>query len=58
MMFTFAERLIVPFLFYIRRMLEETEAFSKRKHHPSMTEIMRSVASNWALVLAGMLMAA
>jgi len=48
--------LIVPFLFYIRRMLEETEAFSKRKHHPSMTEIMRSVASNWALVLAGMLM--
>lgn len=48
--------LIVPFLFYIRRMLEETEAFSKRKHHPSMKEIMRSVASNWALVLAGMLM--
>lgn len=48
--------LIVPFLFYIRRMLEETEAFSKRKHHPSMTEIMRSVARNWALVLAGMLM--
>ena len=48
--------LIVPFLFYIRRMLEETEAFSKRKHHPGMTEIMRSVASNWALVLAGMLM--
>ncbi len=48
--------LIVPFLFYIRRMLEETEAFSKRKHHPSMAEIMRSVASNWALVLAGMLM--
>jgi MFS family permease len=48
--------LIVPFLFYIRRMLEETEAFSKRKHHPCMTEIMRSVASNWALVLAGMLM--
>ena len=48
--------LIVPFLFYIRRMLEETEAFSQRKHHPSMTDIMRSVASNWALVLAGMLM--
>ncbi|MGD9425918.1 MFS transporter [Pantoea sp. NSTU24] len=48
--------LIVPFLFYIRRMLEETEAFSKRKHRPGMAEIMRSVASNWALVLAGMLM--
>ncbi|NIF21298.1 MFS transporter [Candidatus Pantoea multigeneris] len=48
--------MIVPFLFWIRRMLEETEAFSQRKHHPSMGEIMRSVASNWTLILAGMLM--
>jgi len=48
--------LIVPFLFWIRSMLEETEAFSQRKVHPSMREIVRSVASNWALVLAGMLM--
>lgn len=48
--------LIVPFLFWIRRMLEETEAFSQRKQHPSMSAIIRSVASNWALVLAGMLM--
>lgn len=48
--------MIVPFLFWVRRMLAETEAFSKRKHHPSMSDIMRSVASNWALVLAGMLM--
>ncbi len=48
--------LIVPFLFYIRRMLEETDSFKQRKHRPGMAEIMRSVASNWALVLAGMLM--
>jgi metabolite-proton symporter len=48
--------LIVPFLFWIRRMLEETEAFSQRKHHPSMGQIIRSVGRNWALVLAGMLM--
>ncbi|MFD1803975.1 MFS transporter [Mixta tenebrionis] len=48
--------LIVPFLFWIRRMLEETEAFSQRKQRPSMRAIMRSVAGNWALVLAGMLM--
>lgn len=48
--------LIVPFLFWIRRMLEETEAFSQRKQHPSMGAIVRTVASNWALVLAGMLM--
>lgn len=48
--------MIVPFLFWIRRALEETEAFSQRKHHPTMGQITRSVARNWALVLAGMLM--
>ncbi|MEZ3500717.1 MFS transporter [Pantoea sp. KPR_PJ] len=48
--------MIVPFLFWIRRMLQETEAFSQRKQHPTMQQIMRSLASNWALVLAGMLM--
>ncbi|KGT94674.1 citrate-proton symporter [Erwinia typographi] len=48
--------LIVPFLFWIRSMLEETEAFAQRKAHPSMKQIVRSVASNWGLVLAGMLM--
>lgn len=48
--------LIVPFLFYIRRMLEETEAFRQRRHHPSMNEIVRSVGANWPLVLTGMFM--
>ncbi|KQN64499.1 MFS transporter [Erwinia sp. Leaf53] len=48
--------LIVPFLFWIRRMLEETEAFSQRKHHPTLRQVLRSVVRNWALVLAGMLM--
>lgn len=48
--------MIVPFLFWVRSMLQETAAFSQRKVHPSMKQIVRSVASNWALVLAGMLM--
>lgn len=48
--------MIVPFLFWIRTMLEETEAFNQRKVHPTMRQILRSVASNWALILAGMLM--
>jgi len=48
--------MIVPFLFWVRSMLQETVAFSQRKTHPSMKQIVRSVASNWALVLAGMLM--
>nr|WP_118181404.1 MFS transporter [Paraburkholderia phosphatilytica] len=46
--------LIVPFLFVIRRSLRETEEFEKRRHHPSMSEIMKSIAQNWGLVLCGM----
>ncbi|KMV71739.1 citrate-proton symporter, partial [bacteria symbiont BFo2 of Frankliniella occidentalis] len=48
--------MVVPFLFYIRRSLEETEAFREKKHRPGMREIARSVLRNWALVIAGMFM--
>src|SRR6478735_4143901 len=47
---------IVPFLFYIRRSLEETEEFLKRKHRPSMKEVFGSLARNWRIVLLGMLL--
>ncbi|GJD35351.1 MFS transporter [Methylobacterium aerolatum] len=47
---------IVPFLFYIRRSLEETEEFLARKHRPSMTEVFGSLARNWQIVLLGMLL--
>jgi metabolite-proton symporter len=46
--------LIVPFLFFIRRSLQETEEFKARKHRPSMGEIMKSMVQNWGVVLAGM----
>ncbi|MFK4448161.1 MFS family permease, partial [Caballeronia udeis] len=46
--------LIVPFLFIIRRSLQETEEFLARKHRPEMGEIMKSMLSNWGVVLAGM----
>ncbi|MDE1183563.1 MFS transporter [Paraburkholderia sp.] len=46
--------LIVPFLFLIRRSLQETEEFKARKHRPGMGEIMRSMVSNWGVVLGGM----
>jgi len=46
--------LIVPFLFMIRRSLQETEEFAKREHRPSMGEIMASMVQNWGIVLAGM----
>jgi MFS family permease len=44
----------VPFLFIIRRSLQETEEFKARKHRPSMGEIMKSMAANWGVVLGGM----
>ncbi|MFZ4831633.1 MFS transporter [Rouxiella sp. Mn2063] len=48
--------LIVPFLFWIRRMMEETDEFKQRRRHPAMSEIVRSVGANWPIVLVGMLM--
>ncbi|ACL57713.1 MFS transporter [Methylobacterium nodulans] len=48
--------LIVPFLFYIRRSLEETQEFLHRKHRPSVGEIFASLGRNWRIVLLGMLL--
>jgi MHS family citrate/tricarballylate:H+ symporter-like MFS transporter len=48
--------MIIPFLFYIRRSLEETEEFLHRKHRPSTNEIFLSLAQNWRIVLLGMLL--
>jgi MHS family citrate/tricarballylate:H+ symporter-like MFS transporter len=47
---------IVPFLFYIRRSLEETEVFLARKHRPSTSEIFASMGKNWRIVLLGMML--
>ncbi|WP_043345421.1 MFS transporter [Cupriavidus basilensis] len=48
--------LIVPFLFLIRRSLEETEEFKTRKHRPSISEIYRSMMENWRIIVAGCMM--
>lgn len=48
--------LIVPFLFYIRRSLEETQEFLARKHRPSTSEIFASIGQHWAIVVLGMLL--
>ena len=50
--------LIVPFLFYIRSSLQETEEFLARPHRPSMAEIARSLVTNWEIVLLGMMLVA
>jgi metabolite-proton symporter len=47
---------IVPFLFRLRRSLQETDEFIARKHRPSKSEILRSLSINWRIVLIGTLM--
>ena len=50
--------LIIPVLFLLRRSLAETEAFQARKHHPTVPQIIRTLATNWAVVLIGIMMVA
>ena len=49
--------LIIPFIFVLRRTLEETPAFLAMKKHPTTAEVFASAAANWRIVLLGMLMA-
>ncbi len=48
--------LIIPLLFLLRRSLAETEVFLARTQHPSIPEILRGLAGNWALVLVGVML--
>jgi metabolite-proton symporter len=50
--------LIIPVLFLLRRSLAETEAFESRQHHPTVSQIMRTLATNWAIVLLGVMLVA
>ncbi len=47
---------IVPFLFRLRRSLQETDEFIARKRRPSTSEILRSLTANWGIVVIGMMM--
>ena len=47
---------IIPFLFRLRRSLQETDEFIARKHRPSTQEILRSLTANWRIVAIGMMM--
>jgi MHS family citrate/tricarballylate:H+ symporter-like MFS transporter len=48
--------LIVPFIFALRRSLQETDEFLARTHRPDAREVLRSMVANWHIVLAGMLL--
>src|SRR5881227_1896926 len=47
---------IVPFLFRLRRSLQETDEFIARTHRPSTSEILTSLTANWEIVLIGTMM--
>jgi MHS family citrate/tricarballylate:H+ symporter-like MFS transporter len=48
--------LIVPFIFLIRRSLQETDEFLARAHRPGVAEVYRSMIHNWGVILAGMML--
>jgi MHS family citrate/tricarballylate:H+ symporter-like MFS transporter len=50
--------LIIPFIFFLRRTLEETPEFLAMKKHPSTSEVFSSAAVNWKIIVLGMMLAA
>ena len=47
--------LIVPFIFILRRKLEETQEFTARRHHLAMRQVFATLLANWQVVLAGIM---
>jgi MFS family permease len=48
---------ILPFLFRLRRSLQETDEFTARKNRPNLKEILHSLTHSWKIVLIGTMMA-
>lgn len=48
--------LLIPFVFVIRRSLEETPSFRARTHHLSTSAIFVSLARNWRIIALGTLL--
>jgi MFS family permease len=48
--------LIVPVLFYMRRSMQETEAFSKQSHRPELAEVWRSLLTHARIVGIGLML--
>jgi MFS transporter, MHS family, citrate/tricarballylate:H+ symporter len=49
--------MIIPFIFVLRRTLEETPEFLSMKKHPTTSEVFASAAVNWRIIVLGMMMA-
>jgi len=50
--------LIIPFIFLLRRSLQETEEFANRTHRPTMKDVFGTLYNNASIVFLGMLMVA
>jgi MFS family permease len=48
--------LIIPFIYLIRRTLQETDEFAARSHHPTPAEVYAGMLSNWRIVVTGVAM--
>jgi MFS family permease len=48
---------IIPFLFRLRRSLQETDEFAARKHKPNISEILHSLRASWRIVIIGTMLA-
>jgi MHS family citrate/tricarballylate:H+ symporter-like MFS transporter len=48
--------LIIPFIFQLRRSLQETDEFLARRRRPRVSELLRTMAANWRLVMSGVMM--
>ncbi|MFK3736959.1 MFS transporter [Massilia sp. TN1-12] len=44
---------IIPIVFYIRKSLQETEAYLAQKTRPTFGQMMRTIGANWLLVTVG-----
>ncbi|OYU49344.1 MAG: citrate-proton symporter [Rhizobiales bacterium PAR1] len=49
---------IIPFIFLIRRTLEETPEFLAQKKHPTQGEVFKAMLANWRIVMLGMMLTA
>ncbi|MGZ3181910.1 MAG: tricarballylate/proton symporter TcuC [Telluria sp.] len=47
---------IIPVVFYIRKSLQETEAYLAQKHHPTFRQMLRTIGTNWPIVTVGTLL--
>ena len=48
--------LIIPFIYLIRRTLQETDEFAACRHHPTPSEVYASLLAHWRIVITGVAM--